>query len=355
MRTDFITLGRASRGFRFGPFHIAHFGFLRQVYNCRKSIEETTGVADKKIAEEIRVKYENELMTESIWGKAKTTTFAHAALDYLEHGAGDARFLAPLTEHFKMTPLRNIGQHEIDLAAVKLLPKCTPATRNRQVYTPMSAILRHAARKGWCETPILARPKQPKVGYRWLKPDEAERLIEACADHLGPLVVFLLYTGARTGEALYLDWSAVDLAKGQVTFHKTKNGEPRSVPLHPRLVTILAQLPHREGAVFRTHEGKPYSRPKGNADTSAGTRIGTAFAAACRRSEIKDFTPHDCRHTWATWHYQANHDLTALQALGGWKTVSMVLRYAHTNVEQHAKSIENLPWGKSGDKKASNG
>ena len=33
----------------------------------------------------------------------------------------------------------------------------------------------------------------------------------------------------------------------------------------------------------------------------------------------------------------------------------MVLRYAHTNAEGHAKSIENLPWGKSGEKKAAEG
>ncbi len=46
--------------------------------------------------------------------------------------------------------------------------------------------------------------------------------------------------------------------------------------------------------------------------------------AACRRAGIDDFRVHDCRHTWATWLYQANRDLAALQALGGWKTVSMV-------------------------------
>jgi hypothetical protein len=37
------------------------------------------------------------------------------------------------------------------------------------------------------------------------------------------------------------------------------------------------------------------------------------------------------------------------------RIVSMVLRYAHTNVEQHAQSIENLPWGKFGEKKAGKG
>lgn len=329
------------------------------------SIEESTGTSDKKLAEEIRAKREAEILTESVFGKQATVTFAHAVADYLEHGSGATRFLQPLLDHFGVTLLREIDQHAIDLAAKKLLPNAGPATRNRQIYTPVSAILRHAARKKWCDVPILARPKQPKGKLRWLKPDEAERLITACANHLRPLVVFLLYTGARAGEALWLDWENVDLEKKQVTFPKTKNGDPRSVPLHPRIVQLFTALNRREGAVFLTHKGDPYERPdpEKDADTSAGTHIGSAFKTACKRAGLgwtvpgkdkkpvfkTDVTPHVCRHTWATWHYQANHDLAKLQALGGWKTMSMVFRYAHTNVEHHAESIENLPWGKSGE------
>ena len=316
-----------------------------------QSVFESTGVAEKKLAEEIRIKRENEILTESVWGKAKTVTFAHAALDYLTHGAGDKRFLQPLLDHFKTTLLRDIDQHAIDLAAVKLLPKAAPATRNRQCYTPLSAVLHHAARKKWCDPPIIARPEQPKGKVRWIKTDEAERLIEACAPHLKPLVTFLFFTGARAGEAVWLDWSAVDLDKAQVTFHDTKNGETRSVPLNSRLVKIIAMQGHREGEVFRTPSGEPYTRPARIDDTSAGARIKTAFKSACVRAEIKKFTPHCCRHSWATWHYQANHDLTALMALGGWKSIAMVMRYAHTNVEGHAESMENLISAKSAQSK----
>ena len=37
-----------------------------------------------------------------------------------------------------------IDQRAIDQAAIVLYPNASPATRNRQVYTPMSAILRGA-------------------------------------------------------------------------------------------------------------------------------------------------------------------------------------------------------------------
>ena len=314
------------------------------------SVEETTGTTDKKIATVVLTKRQSELFNESIHGKIATVTFVDAALDYLDYGNGEKRFLKRLVDHFQAMPLRKIGQDEIDKAAQRLYPRAGPATRNRQVYTPVSVILHHAARKGWCSVPTLSRPKQPRGTVRWIKPDEADKLIDACADHLRPLVVFLLYTGARAGEALWLDWANVDLAMRQVTFPRTKNGEARSVALHGRVIQELNRLVHRDGAVFRTQREVPYEKPNpaNEDDHSAGTRIRTAFQGACRRAGINNFTPHCCRHTWATWHYQANHDIGKLQALGGWKSTSMVMRYAHTNVSEHAASIDNLPWGNSG-------
>ena len=161
----------------------------------------------------------------------------------------------------------------------------------------------------------------------------------------------MLYTGARTGEALYLNWKNVDLSRCHVQFLKTKNQQPRGVPLHPLVVSALAALPHREGEVFRRPDGSPYCRPiAGNlSDTSAGSRIKTAFQGACRRAGISDLHPHDLRHTFATWHYRANRDLSALQKLGGWKTLSMVMRYAHTNVSEHAHTIYKFPGGNLGE------
>ena len=88
-----------------------------------------------------------------------------------------------------------------------------------------------------------------------------------------------LYRG-RCGEALWLDWRDVNLAKAHVTFGKTKNGEARGVPLHPRVIAALANIKHKSGEVFRRPDGKPYARPRSINDTSAGSRIKNAFAGA---------------------------------------------------------------------------
>ena|SRR6202035_936867 len=115
------------------------------------------------------------------------------------------------------------------------------------------------------------------------------------------------------------------------------------VDVAPLARARLANLPHREGCVFRRPDGKAYERLDGDYEQSSGGRIKTAFKAACRRAGIKDFHVHDCRHTWASWFYQEHHDFIALQHLGGWKTLSMVTRYAHQNSEKYLDGINAMP------------
>jgi integrase len=265
-------------------------------------------------------------------------TFPAAVNTYLDRG-GKPRFLKPLLLHFRETPIDQIDQAAIDHSALTLLPRASFATRNRQVYTPISAVLRAAGVRIEIE-----RPKEPEERViRPLTLEEALRLIDACAPHLRPLVMFLLLTGARAGEALWLEWPCVNLVRAHVSFPKTKNGKSRGLALHRDLIAELANLRHRDGCVFRRPDGKPYERPKSINDTSAGTRIKTAFAAACRRAGIEDFRVHDCRHTWASWHYAKHADLVMLQRQGGWKTLKLVLRYAHQNSDRDREAIDGLP------------
>jgi integrase len=321
-------------------------------------VDESTGLSDRAKAEEVLIKRSATVLDRSIHGDAVSRTFAEAALSYLE-GGGERTHLDPILKHFgPKKRLGAIGQAEIDAAARALLPGAGPSTWNRHVYTPIVAVLHHAARKTWCPKPVVARPKQPAGRVRWITHEEAERLIDAAAPHMRPIVIFLLSTGARLSEALYLDWRNVDLSRSHINFMDTKNGEARGVPLHPRAVAALANLPHRTGTVFRrpvrprkavkgerppNKLGEPYAHREGG-----GGQLSTAWAGMCKRAGITDFTPHDCRHTWATWHYIANKDIPALMAAGGWKSVEMVMRYAHVNTAHLAPGIARI-WGKDGE------
>lgn len=326
-------------------------------------VDESTGLSDRRQAEEVRIKREGEVLTQSIHGDPAVRTFAEAALSYMASG-GERLHVDPLLEHFgPRVLLASVGQAEIEAAARKLYPHASPATQNRKVYTPMSAILHHAARLKWCAKPVIARPKgHDKERVRWITPEEAERLIASAAPHLKPLVVFLLSTGARLSEALYLEWSDVDLGRAHVAFRPTdargiKTDEARGVPLPARAVAELANLPwDREGFVFRKPAGKirktgriwlPYESREGE----GGGQVKTAWNGMLKRAKIADFTPHDCRHTWATWHYIANRDIGALMRLGGWKTPAMVFRYTHVNASDLAPSQAKI-WGLQGEQQS---
>jgi hypothetical protein len=103
-------------------------------------VEESTATGDRRVAEEIRAKREAEILTETVHLRSIGATFAHAAESYLKQGHS-SRFLVPIINHFGTTPLARIDQDALDRGAAKLYPDVSPATRNRQFYTPASAVL----------------------------------------------------------------------------------------------------------------------------------------------------------------------------------------------------------------------
>src|SRR6516165_3858723 len=101
--------------------------------------EESTGTGRREIAKRLLDKKRDEIERGAV-AKPGEPTFADAAIAYMTSG-GERRFLAPLVEHFGTTALSAIDQLAIDNAAAALYPRSDATTRNRQVYTPISAVL----------------------------------------------------------------------------------------------------------------------------------------------------------------------------------------------------------------------
>ena len=125
-------------------------------------------------------------------------------------------------------------------------------------------------------------------------------------------------------------------------------------------ITTLANVPLddngvRKGATFRRDDGKPYA----DRERLAGGQIRSAWATACRRAGLLNpihdekgngigvkpsITPHDLRHTWASWFYAVTKDPLLLRDEGGWSTLSMVERYAHLMPTELDGDV-HLVWG----------
>lgn len=50
-------------------------------------------------------------------------------------------------------------------------------------------------------------------------------------------------------------------------------------------------------------------------------------------AKIKDFKPHDLRHTYASWYVQRGGDLYRLQKILGHSGPAMTQRYAHLSAD----------------------
>jgi len=316
---------------------------------------------DAKLAAEEAAAIEAEILRTAWHGERRgSRTFAEAALSYIE--------AAPRSEHTKDYVRRmllalggevRLGQVDQDAATrlrrILLKPDAKPSTYLRQIVTPLRAILRHAADRGWCNTPHIATPKTPGGRTRYLLPDEAERLIAVAATHLQPLISFLIGTGARMAEAVYLDWRDVDVGGARAIFwaDRTKAGKRRNAALPPNVVAALANLPQREGPVFLSDKGRPYADRRG----AYGGQIKKGWSGAIRRAGLNaELTPHDLRHTWASWHYALNRDLLALKIEGGWSSVALVERYAHLLPAGHDEAIRRFLGHQAGtDRRATHG
>lgn len=271
-------------------------------------------------------------------------TFASAATAYMNAG-GERRFVTPLLLHFKERALVSIDQEAIDEAALTIYPMATPATRNRQVYTVVSAILKHAGRDHKLKRPKGAMGKQRTD---WLWPEQAFALFAAADDidkEFGLFLRVLCYTGLRLSEALNLRWTDVRLDEGFAYVRETKTGVPRPVFVPPEIAeAILGGDAARGGRerVFRfTKCGRLYSLLKLSRERTEGAVPRATF--------------HTLRHTYATWMRRyAGMDELGLVGTGAWKDRKSVARYTHVVVSEEAQRASMLPvektWTSTKDK-----
>ena len=212
------------------------------------------------------------------------------------------------------------------------IPSPPPATRNRQVYTPVSAILRHAK-----VAIVIKRPRGAQGTPRtaWLDQSQAFALM-AASDAVGPtfgaLVRFLTYTGARLGEALALQWSDVDLDRKTVTIRQTKTEGVRTAILPEFVVEAMTPLAG-QGRVFYplTKGGKLYAMLDDSA-TAAEVKIPDRVGF------------HILRHTWAMMmRRHAGSDTAGLVATGAWRSRKAASVYEHLDATEEAARAARLP------------
>jgi integrase len=236
---------------------------------------------------------------------------AKQAVEHFGHHTQLASITAPLVENWRQL-LKRDGNR--------------PATINHKI-SALRAMLSDAALHGHITT-IPALPKQLKEGnHRDRVIEDFERdllcrwFVQAGQPAAADLLVFLLETAARWGEAERLKGADVDLKGARVTFWETKNGKPRTIPLTRRAIDALG--PHVPAV--RSHRVWPYSYLQMQRlleKAKAGTGL-----------EGEAITLHTCRHTCATKLASRGIALAQLMVFGGWSSLAACQRYMHLQTE----------------------
>jgi len=176
------------------------------------------------------------------------------------------------------------------------------------------------------ENPVkkITREKEPRERTRFLNAEERRQLIEACQKsentHLTLFVVLLLSTGCRYNEIRNLKWTDVDLTKGRITINQSKNGDKRSVPIRGLGLTLLRQFAIESNSIGYVFACDNHSKP---------IDPRKALKTAIKRAGLKNFRPHDCRHSYASELLAQGLSLGEIGHLLGHRSVSMTRRYAH--------------------------
>jgi integrase len=217
--------------------------------------------------------------------------------------------------------------------------------------------------------------------WRWLRSNEIEALLGVLKDgaeievrprnraaykttvgkneNLYRLVVFLLNTGARLGEAQAARWADVDFERGILTLHTTKaaargaKAKPRHIPLNAAVREILEGMKReKEEGAKRAKEAGAKPPEEQEAKRTGETIFNihpnatlVSFQRVCELAGLGHCRIHDLRHTCASHLVMAGTPLNTVRELLGHSTMTMTLRYAHLAPEATAKAVETLNFG----------
>lgn len=171
---------------------------------------------------------------------------------------------------------------------------------------------------------------------RFLSDDERTRLLAACQASKWPrlylLVLLALTTGGRKGELLGLHWRDVDLARRLVHIGRSKNGEPKALPLTPAVVEQLQRFQGPPGALVfpsRLRAAQPM-------------HFEAHWRQALAEAGIKSYRFHDNRHSCASLLAQNGASLLEIADLLGHRQISMTHRYSHLAATHRSALVDRV-------------
>lgn len=230
---------------------------------------------------------------------------------------------------------QDIGLTEIDNAIAKMRKAGNANGTVNRMLAALSRMLRFAASRGYItNSPRIERLREPVGRIRYLTDEEEALLLQHLRSqgyhNIADLVIVLVDTGLRVGEAFRLEWRDID---------------------DERLIANGRKANNNTGIPLTTRVREVFQRRKDNLEGN-GPFLSVTYdnlRRAWRRSrhlmELQDdpqFIPHALRHTFISRLIQRGVDIVTVQELAGHKTLVMTRRYAHLAPRNLVDAIRKL-------------
>jgi len=215
-------------------------------------------------------------------------------------------------------------------------------------WDTVRSLLNHAHSIGVIESaapqvkPLKIRDKKP---IRCLTEDEADRALQNAANR-GPmwhtLVMFLLHTGARWGDARGLCWDDVNFEASIIRLRAkhSKHGKPREIPIHPDLEDCLRSLPKTQELVFVRQHIRTGDWISLREDPRC---FGGKYPWEGEEGELR-VGAHVFRHTFTYWKLRAKAPIAVVSAYLGHRSIQVTADiYGHIQPVEHPDVIESGP------------
>ena len=309
----------------------------------RNRVQESSHSSNKRDAEDLLALRKSEIIRGTFKRPVKIT-FGELGTKYMEYAKGnkrswlrDEQMLAKLTAFFGAErQLREIYPADIEGYKLQRRKEVSGSTVNREL-----ALLKRMFNLAidwdlYLGTNPVRKVKffqEINLGFRILTGEEERKLLDNATPYIQDIAVFALNTGLRIGEILALTWEQVELEKNLLNVFAHKTHKIRPVPLNTEARRVLEfwAIGRKNEFVFYNHEtGKPF------------VDLKTGFALACRKAGIEGVTWHKLRHTFASRLLDRGVDIVTVQQLLGHSTVTVTMRYTHTNLDSKRLAVAKL-------------